>query len=337
MAFYLESRVATSSASSRAPPLAGVQADERDDDAFDNAVRLAGGFVRRPYNSIREHSHTYLLRPRSSTVGESFKKMLASAARRRSAGGRSPRTSKNTSPNGSSGSSLNGSLLALYSPSGRLNTNKTVTILVVGTDECGKREFVDKLLESWLTASSHKIDKEERSVQFRDMRGIRKVCFIELDAEKDDLWTTLEGHGYIVLFSVQHGQSYREATENIGYITQQRNEDAPIWLVGVTPDPANTTLFSQRAVSAHDAKMFAKENNSHYCEVAKDGKTKRSPLAYSRLVAHIVSIFAEATSDVGGSLADKKIKFDFDQTEARRKTSRSCDDLSLLLASERFF
>lgn len=72
-------------------------------------------------------------------------------------------------------------------------------------------------------------------MQFRDIRGIRKVCFIEVDVEKvigaghlstllttsvclfqDDLWTTLEGNGYIVLFSVQHGHSYREATESIG-------------------------------------------------------------------------------------------------------------------------
>jgi hypothetical protein len=69
--------------------------------------------------------------------------------------------SKNTSPNGSSpGSSLNGSLLALYSPSGKLSTAKTVTILVVGTDECGKRQFVDKLLESWLTAASHKAGRQ---------------------------------------------------------------------------------------------------------------------------------------------------------------------------------
>lgn len=84
--------------------------------------------------------------------------------------------------------------------------------------------------------------------------------------------------------------------------------------------------------------MFAKENNSHYCEVAKDGKTKRSPLAYSRLVAHIVSIFAEESIDLGGADPnDKKIKFDFDQKQARRKTSRSCDDLSMLLATERFF
>lgn len=83
--------------------------------------------------------------------------------------------------------------------------------------------------------------------------------------------------------------------------------------------------------------MFAKDNNCHYCEVAKDGKTKRSPLAYSRLVAHIVSTFAESDMDLDEPLTEKKIKFNFDQKEARRKTSRSCDDLSLLLASERFF
>lgn len=67
-AFYLQTGVAASPIGSPAPPLAGDHSDERDDDAFDKSVKLAGAFARRPY-SVRVRDRHYHLFAHPSSIG----------------------------------------------------------------------------------------------------------------------------------------------------------------------------------------------------------------------------------------------------------------------------
>ncbi len=82
-----------------------------------------------------------------------------------------------------------------------------------------------------------------------------------------------------------------------------------------------------------------------YWEVARDGKTKRSPLAYAQLIDDLVTKFGGISSTDNDMNAiditsGKKIKVDQLIGVPRRKTSRSCNDLSdlnTMLRDQRFF